>query len=68
MISEKKLHSGADYMPRLEKALASSGMTRTAFGYTHFGDPGALNRIEKSTRLYQPTVDKIEKVLALFSF
>lgn len=67
MTSEKKSQSGQQYMPRLEKALTASGLTRTAFGYTHFGDPGALSRIEKSNRLYQPTVEKIEKALALFS-
>lgn len=67
MPSDKKIYHGSDFLDRVEKAVAASGMSRTEFGYTYFGDPGAVKRLEKNGRLYQPTVNKIENVLATFT-
>jgi transcriptional regulator with XRE-family HTH domain len=67
MSNEKKIvQHGHDYVERVERARQRSGMTQSQFGYVHFGDPGVLARLREGKRLYQPTVDKIERVLALF--
>lgn len=38
-------------LPRVEKALAKSGLSATAFGYLYFGDPALVNKLRKGRHL-----------------
>jgi hypothetical protein len=38
-------------LPRVERALAKSGLSATAFGYMYFGDPGIVNKMRKGRNL-----------------
>lgn len=38
-------------LPRVERALAKSGLSATAFGYMYFGDPGIVNKLRKGRHL-----------------
>lgn len=38
-------------LPRVEKALAKSGLSATAFGYMYFGDPAIVNKLRKGRNL-----------------
>lgn len=67
MSQEKKIYFGSDFIERVEKVLVASGMSQTKFGYTYFGDPGAVKRLRENKRLYEPTVQKLENVLASFA-
>lgn len=40
-------------LPRLEKALLKSGLSATAFGYVHFGDPAIINRMRNGRKMHK---------------
>lgn len=40
-------------LPRLEKALLKSGLSATAFCYTHFGDPAVLTRMRNGRKMHK---------------
>jgi len=67
MSDDRNFPKGSDFADRIESALKLSGMSPTKFGYTYFGDPGAIKRLRTDARLYTPTLKKINGVLALYS-
>lgn len=50
----KKQKLGTDeLLPRIEKALAKSKLSATAFGYMYAGDPTIIGKLRKGRRLYK---------------
>lgn len=49
--------------PRILEALLVSGMSRTQFGYVHFGDPAFITKLERGRKFRPATIEKINRVL-----
>lgn len=49
--------------PRIEEAMIMLGMTQTAFGYKHFGDPAFIKKMREGRHFRRKMVAKIEEML-----
>ena len=49
--------------PRLEEAFLLSGMSQTAFGYVHFGDPAFVKKMREGRQFRRAMPAKIEALL-----